>query len=145
MFDISIKNQILSFLLKSVKFEIDPTATTISGINKIGSISGAGEFEIGEATIIAMPTSGTNISYRLSIGHITVGIILGDDGMDDLGPIDILATNSEKAISYINPKIILPLSPLDYSTLKYEVKTSDKLRIKNESSLPATPEIYVLD
>ncbi|MFV0485099.1 MAG: hypothetical protein ACK5MU_02640 [Candidatus Saccharimonadales bacterium] len=148
MFEIELKNpEEIAIKAKDREIVINMVESTISAGLSVGSISGAGEFEIGEAMITAIATEGS-VMYRIEISGITIGVVgenVKIEELDDLGPIDILGTSDSKIISVIEPKIVIPMGNMDYSELKISINHEKKLKIKNSSSLPATTEIYKLD
>lgn len=148
MFDIELKNpDEIVIKTKDREININIVDSTISAGLSVGSISGAGEFEIGEAMITAVATDG-GVMYRVEIGGITVGVVGANvkiEDLDDLGPIDILGTSDTKVVGVIEPKIVIPMGNMDYSELKASINHEKKLKIKNSSSLPVTTEIYKLD
>ena len=113
----------------------------------VGKIKGAGEFEIGDATIVGLPL-GNRVMYRVEIGGVRIGLV-GEtekvDELDELGPVDILGTSSLKVVGIVEPKIVIPMGSMDYSELKAEMKVEKKLRVKNEGSLPSIMEVWKLD
>ena len=148
MFELELKNpDEIVIKVKDREISINMADSSISAGLSVGSISGAGEFEIGEAMITAIATEGS-VMYRVEIGGITVGVVgagVKVEELDDLGPIDILGTSDPKIIGVIEPKIVIPMGNMDYSELKASISHEKKLKIKNSSSLPVTTEIYKLD
>lgn len=148
MFEVELKNpDEIVIKVKDREIAINTVDSTISAGLSVGSISGAGEFEIGEAMITAVATE-MSVMYRVEIGGITVGAVgagVKIEELDDLGPIDILGTTDVKIIGVIEPKIVIPMGNMDYSELKAPINHEKKLKIKNSSSLPVTTEIYKLD
>ena len=148
MFEIELKNpDEMSIKVKDRTININVAQSTISAGLAVGTISGAGEFEIGEAMITAAATEGS-VMYRIEIGGIAIGIVGANvkvEDLDELGPIDILGTSDTKVVGVIEPKIVIPMSTMDFSELKASVKVEKKLKVKNASSLPPSTEIYKLD
>ena len=148
MFELELKNpDEITIKVKDREITINIVDSSISAGLSVGSISGAGEFEIGEAMITAIATE-VSVMYRVEISGITVGAVgtgVKVEELDDLGPIDILGTSDAKLIGVIEPKIVIPMGNMDYSELKVSINHEKKLKIKNSSSLPATTEIYKLD
>jgi hypothetical protein len=114
----------------------------------VGTIKGAGEFEIGEATISGVRTDAGGVMYRIEIGDIAIGAVgseVRSEDLDELGPIDILGTNNSAIVSVVEPKIVIPMGNMDFAELKASVKVEKRLKIKSEASLPAIMEVYKLD
>lgn len=150
MFEIELKNpEEMSIKVKDRTIDINVAQSSVSANNLgVGRIVGAGEFEIGDATITGLPADG-NVMYRLDVGGVKIGLVCGGiektEILDELGPVDILGTDSAKVVSIVEPKILIPMGSLDYSQVKAEVKVDRKLKIKNESSLPVVMEVWKLD
>ncbi|MDR3298042.1 MAG: MBL fold metallo-hydrolase [Candidatus Nomurabacteria bacterium] len=149
MFEIELKNpDEISIKTKERSIDINIERSTISAGLSVGAISGAGEFEIGDAMITAVAVGSGSVMYRVELYGITVGVIglnVKIEELDDLGPIDILGTSDSKVAGVIEPKIIIPMGSMDYSELKASIIHEKKLKIKNASSLPPITEIYKLD
>ena len=149
MFEIELKNpEEISIKLKdrTININVAQYVLAANGL-AVGKIRGPGEFEIGEATIVGVSV-GSGVIYRLEIGGVRIGLVgqvEKTDGLDELGPIDILGTCSEKIVSFVDPKIVIPMGNMDYTELKASVKVEKKLKIKNESSLPVAMEVWKLD
>jgi len=149
MFEIELKNpEEISIKAKDRTININVAQSTLSANGLVvGKIVGPGEFEVGEATITGLPV-GSSVMYRVEIGGVKIGLV-GEtekaDGLDELGPIDILGAFSTKMVSLIGPKIVIPMGNMDYTELKSEVKVEKKLKVKNESSLPTVMEVWKLD
>ena len=115
----------------------------------IGEIKGAGEFEIGEASIRGIAVlNNTKTIYDIEIGGVRIGIIGDfDETLDELGISDILCTSSTKAIREINPKLIIATGNIDgmVTDLKLSVNAVKKVKIKKLEDLPKTQEIIVLN
>ena len=121
---------------------------TISADLPVGGLSGAGEFEVGEATIRGIPVKDSQTIYDVEIGGVHVGIIAGiEDGLDDLGISDILCTTSVRAVREISPKLVVAMGNVDgmVTELKLTAKTEKKLKIKNKDALPVAMEVVVLN
>ena len=149
MFELELKNpDEISIKCKEKVININVAQSVVSAIGlEIGEIRGPGEFEIGEVTIIGLPSE-VGVMYRIDIGGIKIGVVGSierNDILDELGPIDILGTCSTKIVKVVEPKIVIPMGNMDYAELKAEVKVEKRLKIKNESSLPTVMEIWKLD
>lgn len=149
MFDIELKSpEEVVIKVKDRTISINSATATISAGLSVGDISGAGEFEIGEAMITATDVEGGNTMYRVEIGGVTIGVVgvsVKVEDLDELGPIDILATSDPKIVGIIEPKIVIPIGNMDFAELKAPVKLEKRLKLKSPSALPATLEIYKLD
>ena len=115
----------------------------------VGVISGPGEYEIGEVSILGVPVmSNTKTIYDVSVSGVRIGI-LGDveEGLDDIGVSDILCTSSVRAIREIGPKLIVATGNVDgmVAELKLSARTEKKLKIKRVEDLPTTQEVVVLN
>ena len=112
-------------------------------------ISGPGEYEIGEVSILGVPVmNNTKTIYDVSVSGVRIGI-LGDieEGLDDIGVSDILCTSSVRAIREIGPKLIVATGNVDgmVAELKLSARTEKKLKIKRVEDLPTTQEVVVLN
>lgn len=115
----------------------------------VGVISGPGEYEIGEVSILGVPVmNNTKTIYDVSVSGVRIGI-LGDieEGLDDIGVSDILCTSSVRAIREIGPKLIVATGNVDgmVAELKLSARTEKKLKIKRVEDLPTTQEVVVLN
>lgn len=114
---------------------------------EVGKIKGPGEFEIGEVAISGVEIKGGKTIYVAEIGGVRVGMI-GDteEGLDDVGVIDVLCTSSVRAVREIAPKVVVATGNAEKMSdeLKVNVRTDKKLKIKNSESLMAAQEILVL-
>lgn len=138
----------MAIKLKDREVCINIANSTITAGLSVGAISGAGEFEIGEAMITATAVESDSVMYRVEIGGITIGVVGANvkvEDLDDLGPISILGASDIRIVSVIEPKIVIPMGSMDYSELKATIHHEKKLKIKNISALPPTTEIYKLD
>ena len=122
---------------------------TISADLGVGVISGPGEYEIGEVSILGVPVmNNTKTIYDVSVSGVRIGI-LGDieEGLDDIGVSDILCTSSVRAIREIGPKMIVATGNVDgmVAELKLSARTEKKLKIKRVEDLPTTQEVVVLN
>lgn len=148
MFELELKNSDeLTIRAKEKVVNINVAQSVIDAGLKVGKLEGAGEYEIGDVMINAIAISG-GVIYRIDVDGVKIGLVYADakaEDLDELGPIDILGTNSTKVVKIVMPKIVIPLGTLDFSEIKGEVKVEKKLKIKNSSSLPSTLTIYKLD
>ena len=115
----------------------------------LGVISGPGEYEIGEVSILGVSVmNNTKTIYDVSVSGVRIGI-LGDieEGLDDIGVSDILCTSSVRAIREIGPKLIVATGNVDgmVAELKLSARTEKKLKIKRVEDLPTTQEVVVLN
>jgi|LSQX01.2.fsa_nt_gb hypothetical protein len=148
MFEIELKNpEEMGIKTKDRTINVNVAQSTISAGLTTGAIKGAGEFEIGDATITGTAIAG-DVMYRIEIGGISIGVVGGNvrvKDLDELGPIDILGTSNNSVVGVIEPKILIPMGNMDFAELKADVKVEKRLKIKSEASLPVIMEIYKLD
>jgi hypothetical protein len=148
MFELETKdNGVVGIVLKKNEVLINVAQSTVSADLKVGEIKGAGEFEIGEAAINAIEVSSGKVIYRVNISGIVIGVIGGiEDGLDDLGPVDILATSSAKAVVSVEPKMVIAMENAEEiaKAMNVDMKFEKKVKIKNEASLPASLEVFRL-
>jgi hypothetical protein len=146
MFEIELVNgDEMSIITKRNKININVAQSVIVAKLEVGKIRGPGEFEIGDASIVGVAVGGVVI-YRVEIGKIVIGVVGGvEDGLDELGPVDILGASSVKAVREVSPRIVIPMGNMDYAELKADVEVGKKLRVKNEGSLPDVLTVYKLD
>jgi hypothetical protein len=148
MFEIELKNpdeMIIHDKDKNVAINI--AESTINADLRVGTIGGAGEFEIGDIAISAKPLGAGGIMYRVVVEGVKIGLVGSTakiEDLDELGPIDILGTSNAKFVSVVEPKAVVPMGNMDFAEVKGTVKTNRKVKIKN-ASLPATLEIWKLD
>ncbi|MBR3164104.1 hypothetical protein IKF15_02270 [Candidatus Saccharibacteria bacterium] len=149
MFEIELRNpEELTIRLKDKVVNVNVAQSTIDAGLKVGTIGGAGEFEIGEMAIVGVELADGGVMYRIDIKGVKIGIVGSTakmEDLDELGPVDILGTSNAKFVSVIEPKILIPMGNMDFAEVKAEVKVEKKLKIKNASSLPAVLEIWRLD
>lgn len=149
MFEIELKNSDeMTIRAKERTVNINVVQSTIDADLKVGTIRGAGEYEIGDVAIIAKSLKGGGIMYRVDVDGIKIGLVGNTaeiEDLDELGPIDILGTSNAKFVPVIEPKIVVPMGNMDFAEIKATVKTEKKLKIKNANSLPAIMEIWNLD
>ena len=148
MFEIELKNPNLMFIkIKDKDIRIDLAKSEIDADLPAGKIQGAGEFEIGEAQIVALGLEAGGILYRIKIDNVKIGLVDGrakTEDLDELGPTDILGTTEAKFVIMVEPKIVIPMGNMDFSEIKGEVKVDKKLKIKSASALPNSLEIWRL-
>ncbi len=149
MFEIELKNsEELTIRAKEKVVNVNVAQSVIDAGLKVGALEGAGEYEIGDVMINAIAVSGGGVIYRIDVDGVKIGLAYGDvkaEDLDELGPIDILGTNSTKVVTIVTPKIVIPLGTLDFSEIKADVKVEKKLKVKSATSLPTTLTIYKLD
>lgn len=149
MFEIELKNpEEMSIKVKDRTINVNVAQSTISAGLAVGAIKGAGEFEIGEATMAGLAKKDGGVIYRIEIGGVTIGVVGGEakpEDLEELGPIDILGASSAGVVREVEPKIVIPMGNMDFSELKADVKVEKKLKIKNAAALPAVMEVYRLD
>ena len=149
MFEIELKNpDEMSIKLKDRTININVAQSTIAAGLTVGVIKGAGEFEIGEATITGVATGLGKVMYRIEIGEVKIGVVgseVKSEDLDELLPIDILGTNVAAVVTMAEPKIVIPMGNLDFAELKASVKVEKRLKVKNAAALPNMMEVYKLD
>ncbi len=148
MFEIESKTpDEVTLITKKSTINFNIADATVDANLPVGTISGPGEFEIGDATIRGVATESGKTIYDVNIGGIHVGIIGGiEENLDDIVA-DILCTSSVRAIREIEPKLIISMGNVDamVADLKLTARTEKKLKVKNLDSLPATKEVVVLN
>lgn len=148
MFEVELKNpDEMTIRIKEKAININVAQSTVDADLRVGTIRGAGEFEIGEAAIVGRSLKGGGIMYRIDIDGIKIGIVgntAAIEDLDELSPINILGTSNPKFVSVVEPKILVPMGNMDFAEVKASVKTEKKLKIKNTNSLPAVLEIWNL-
>ena len=148
MFEIELKNpDELLIHDKDKNVAINVVESTINADLRVGTIGGAGEFEIGDVVISAKPLKEGGIMYRILVEGVKIGLVGATakvEDLDELGPIDILGTSNAKFVSVIEPKAVIPMGNMDFADIKGSVKVEKKIKIKN-ASLPATLEVWKLD
>ena len=149
MFELELKNSDeLTIHAKEKTVNINVVQSTINADLRVGTIRGAGEFEIGDVVVVATSLKNGGIMYRIDVDGIKIGLVgsgVKTEELDELGPIDILGTADAKVVSIVEPKIVIPMGNMDFSEVKASVKVEKKLKIKNANSLPTTLEVYKLD
>ena len=148
MFELELKNsEELTIRAKEKVVNINVAQFVIDAGLKVGKLEGAGEYALPNVMINAIAIS-SGVIYRIDVDGVKIGLVYADakaEDLDELGPIDILGTNSTKVVNIVMPKIVIPLGTLDFSEIKGEVKVEKRLKIKNSNSLPSTLTIYKLD
>lgn len=149
MFELELKNSDeLTIHAKEKVVNINVVQSTINADLRVGTIRGAGEFEIGDVVIVATSLKNGGIMYRVDVDGIKIGLVgntASIEDLDELGPIDILGTSDAKYVSVVEPKIVIPMGNMDFSEIKASVKNEKKLKIKNANSLPAVMEVWNLN
>ena len=148
MFELELKNpDELIIHDKDKNVAINIAESTINADLRVGTIGGAGEFEIGDVSISAKPITDGGIMYRVVVEGVKIGLVGSNakiEDLDELGPIDILGTSNAKFVPVVEPKAVIPMGNMDFADIKGSVKVEKKIKIKN-ASLPATLEIWKLD
>ena len=145
--EISLKNSDeISIRIKDRTINVNVAQSQIDAGLDVGVISGAGEFEIGDATIMGIAVE-SGVMYRLEAEGIAVGVVgaVKVEELDELGPIDVLATSDLAVVKVVEPKILIPIGNMDIVEVKATIKVEKKLKLKNASVLPAMLEVYKLD
>jgi hypothetical protein len=148
MFELELKNpDELIIHDKDKNVAINIAESTINADLRVGTIGGAGEFEIGDVSISAKPLTDGGIMYRVAVEGVKIGLVGSNakiEDLDELGPIDILGTSNAKFVPVVEPKAVIPMGNMDFADIKGSVKVEKKIKIKN-ASLPATLEVWKLD
>ena len=150
MFELESKSpETIAIKTSTKQIAINFVEGTIAADLGVGVISGPGEYEIGEVSILGVPVmNNTKTIYDVSVSGVRIGI-LGDieEGLDDIGVSDILCTSSVRAIREIGPKLIVATGNVDgmVAELKLSARTEKKLKVKRVEDLPATQEVVVLN
>ena len=150
MFELESKSpETITIKTNTKQIAINFVEGTIAADLGVGVISGPGEYEIGEVSILGVPVmNNTKTIYDVSVSGVRIGI-LGDveEGLDDIGVSDILCTSSVRAIREIGPKLIVATGNVDgmVAELKLSARTEKKLKIKRVEDLPTTQEVVVLN
>lgn len=150
MFELESKSpETITIKTSKKQITINFVEGTIAADLGVGVISGPGEYEIGEVSILGVPVmNNTKTIYDVSVSGVRIGI-LGDieEGLDDIGVSDILCTSSVRAIREIGPKLIVATGNVDgmVAELKLSARTEKKLKIKRVEDLPTTQEVVVLN
>lgn len=147
MFEIESRNQdTITIITKKSTINFNMANFTIDAGLAVGSITGPGEYEIGDAAIRGIATESNKTIYDVEIGGVHIGII-GDieENLDDLVA-DILCTSSVRAVRELEPKLIIAMGNVDgmVTDLKLSAKTEKKVKVKSLDSLPAAKEVVVL-
>lgn len=148
MFELELKNpDELIIHDKEKNIAINIAESTIKADLRVGTIGGAGEFEIGDTSISAKPLAEGGIMYRVVIEGVKIGLVGSQakvEDLDELGPIDILGTPNAKFVSVVEPKVLIPMGNMDFADVKGTVKVEKKVKVK-PNALPAVLEIWKLD
>ena len=150
MFELESKSpETITIKTNTKQITINFVEGTIAADLGVGVISGPGEYEIGEVSILGVPVmNNTKTIYDVSVSGVRIGI-LGDveEGLDDIGVSDILCTSSVRAIREIGPKLIVATGNVDgmVAELKLSARMEKKLKIKRVEDLPTTQEVVVLN
>jgi len=147
MLEISYSDGVCGITTKHSTINIDVARSEIEAGLDVGVIRGAGEFEIGEASVLGMAVEDGGVVYTVEEAGIRIGLIgTTEVGLDDLGPIDVLITSSVKAVKEVSPKIVVVMAGEEKfeEEFKIELKHEKRLKIKNATSLPVALEIYKL-
>lgn len=148
MFELELKNSDeLIIHDKDKNVAINVAESTINADLRVGTIRGAGEFEIGEISISATPLTDGGIMYRVKVEGVKIGLVGNTakvEDLDELGPIDILGTSNAKFVSVVEPKVVIPMGNMDFADVKGSVKVEKKVKVK-PNALPATLEVWKLD
>jgi hypothetical protein len=152
MFEIELAqpNEISIKIAKNA-INVNVAQSAVSAGLSVGEIRGPGEFEIGDAMITGIDSGDSfgGVAYRAVVGGVRIGIIPENfkGNLDDLGPIDILATAMSGSAAAIDPKIVIPIDGFEKiaAESKGELKTGKTLKVKGDSSLPVTLEVWRLD
>ncbi|MBQ9019958.1 hypothetical protein IJ096_01390 [Candidatus Saccharibacteria bacterium] len=149
MFELSSKNQDeITITTKQTAVKFNVAESEIDANLAVGKIKGPGEFEIGDVAIRGIAVDGERTIYDASVGQVHIAILGGiEAGFDELGMIDILCTESTKAVKEINPKLIVAMGNVDgmVTELKLTARTEKKLKIKKPDDFPTTQEVVVLN
>ena len=148
MFEIESKQpDEITIITKNATVKFNIADASIDAGLAVGTITGPGEFEIGDATIRGIATESGKTIYDVEVNGVHVGIIGGiEENLDDLVA-DILCTSSIRAIRELEPKLVIAMGNVDamVSDLKLTARTEKKLKVKNVDSLPVTKEVVVLN
>ena len=149
MFELELKNpDELVIKTKDRTVNINVVQSTIDANLSVGTIRGAGEYEIGDIAIVGISLKAGGIMYRISIDETKIGLVGATAVVEDLGelgPIDILGTNNAKFVSIVEPKVVIPMGNMDFAEVKGTVKTDRHQKVKNRSALPPVLEIWKMD
>ncbi|MBR3168987.1 hypothetical protein IKF23_00935 [Candidatus Saccharibacteria bacterium] len=147
MFEIESKNQdSITIITKKSTINFNVADSTIDAGLAVGTITGPGEYEIGDAAIRGIATESGKTIYDVEIGGVHIGIIGGiEENLDDLVA-DVLCTSSVRAVRELEPKLIIAMGNVDgmVTDLKLSARTEKKVKVKSLDSLPATKEVVVL-
>ena len=148
MFEIELDSpDVMSIKTKDREIKINLAESEIDAGLSAGKVQGAGEFEIGDAQIVALSLENGSVLYRIKIGGVKIGLVdkrAKPEDLDELGPIDIFGTDEIKFVSMVEPKVVIPMGNMDFADLKGEIRMDKKLKVKNVSALPNGLEIWRL-
>ncbi len=135
MFELELKKpEELSIKCKDRVINVNVAQSTISAGLAVGAIKGAGEFEIGDATVTGIAVGGGKVIYRIEIGGVAIGVVgegVKVENLDELGPIDILGASDAAIVGVVEPKIVIAMGNMDIAALKTaSIKVEKRLRIK---------------
>ena len=149
MFEIELKNpNEMVIKAKEKVVNINVAQSEIDAGLSVGKLVGAGEYEIGDISIVGVNTAEGGVMYRVDVDGVKIGVVnagVKTEELDELGPIQILGTPERKYVSIIEPKILIPMGNMDFAEVKASVNVEKKLKIKNANSLPAVMEVWKLD
>ncbi len=149
MFELELKNQDeLTIKAKERAVNINVVQSTVDAGLKVGTIGGAGEFEIGDIAVNATSLADGGIMYRIDVDGVKIGIVGNTarvEDLDNLGPVDILATSNAKTVPVVEPKVVVPMGNMDFAEIKASVKMDKHVKVKSANSLPTVMEIWKLD
>ena len=149
MFEIELKNSDEMIIkAKDKVVNINVAQSTVDADLRVGTIRGAGEFEIGDISIVGVSLKDGGIMYRIDVDGIKIGIVGSTakaEDLDNLGPVDVLGTSNAKTVPIIEPKIVIPMGNMDIAEIKASIKVEKKLKIKNANALPPVLEVWKLD
>ena len=149
MFEVESKNpDEIRLTTKQTSVIFNVAESTVDAGLAVGKIMGPGEFEVGDVTIRGVAIKNGGTIYAAEAGGVHLGITgAHEDGLDDLGVVDILCTSSVRAVREVSPKVVIAMGNVDgmVTDLKLTARTDKKLKVKNVDALPATLEVVVLN
>ena len=85
MFELELKNSDeLTIHAKEKTVNINVVQSTINADLRVGTIRGAGEFEIGDVVIVATSLKNGGIMYRVDVDGIKIGLVGNTASIEDL-------------------------------------------------------------
>lgn len=147
MFEMFNKDGLFAIRLKDKDVVFDTAQGCIEAGLKVGKIEGAGEYEIGEATITGYDRGGAGVAYRVNIGEVSIGVLGAiDEELDDFGMVDYLVSSVAKAVQEVDPKAVVALAGAEEMAKVLDVApvTEKKIKVKNKMSVPVTLTLYQL-